>query len=178
MQIANEYRQAVTTQNYTEKTTIDGVEIISQPYHRDDTGNFTELVRLTDGTVEGLTGKAFTVRQASLSLLMPSVIKAFHFHENQEDLWYVPPFNRIVANLVDLREDSTTKGNHLRVILGGNSNTLLRIPAGVAHGAGNLWHTPQTLIYFVTAQFNAEQPDEHRLPWDHFGSEMWEISRG
>lgn len=176
MQIAEEYRQAVSTQNYTEKQQIEGVEILTQPFHRDDTGNFTELIRATDGYIDGL--ENFPIRQTSLSLLLPGVIKAFHFHENQDDLWYVPPYNRIVANLIDLRADSSTKGHHMRIILGGGSNTLLRIPAGVAHGAGNLWHEPQTLIYFVTAQFDANNPDEHRLPWDHFGTEMWEISRG
>ncbi len=176
MQIADEYRQAVSTQSYKTNQSIDGVELSTQPFHRDDTGNFSELIRVTDGNVEGFDN--FQIRQASLSLLMPGVIKAFHFHENQDDLWYVPPYNRIVANLIDLREDSATKGNHMRVILGGHSNTLLRIPAGVAHGAGNLWHEPQTLIYFVTSQFDANTPDEHRLPWDHFGAEMWEIARG
>ncbi|MCD8485118.1 dTDP-4-dehydrorhamnose 3,5-epimerase family protein [Candidatus Woesebacteria bacterium] len=176
MQIAEEYKTALSTQGYKEKTTIDGVEILTQPLYRDDTGNFTEVVRLTDGHVEGLEG--FEVRQTSLSLMMPGVIKAFHVHENQEDLWYVPPYNRIVANLVDLRADSPTKNNHMRIVLGGYSNTLLRIPAGIAHGAGNLWHEPQTLIYFVTNQFNPDQPDEHRLPWDFFGPEMWEVERG
>lgn len=176
MEIAQEYTGAITTQGYKEKTHIAGVEIIEQPFHRDDSGNFTELVRITDGFVEGMDG--FEVRQSSLSVMMPGVIKAFHIHENQEDLWYASPYDRIVANLVDLRADSPTKGNRMRVILGAGSNILLRIPAGVAHGAGNLWDRPMNLFYFVTSQFNAENPDEHRLPWNHFGEEMWQITKG
>ncbi len=176
MQIAQEYQPAITTQGYTEKSQIAGVDVITQPLFRDDSGNFTEIVRLTDGFVEGL--ENFEVRQASLSLVLPGVIKAFHIHRNQEDLWYVPPYNRILVNLVDVREDSPTKNNHMRLILGGYSNTLLRIPAGVAHGGSNPWHEPQSLFYFVTNQFNAEDPDEGRLPWDFFGPEMWEVTKG
>lgn len=175
MQIASEFQQAVSTQQYQEKSQIEGVELLNPPFHRDDSGNFTELGRFSGGQYEGLQG--FEVKQVNVSVVLPGVIKAFHFHENQEDLWYVSPYDRLLVNLIDARQDSPTKGNKMRLILGGGANTLLRIPAGVIHGGANLWQQPVNLIYFVTNHFNAQQPDEHRLPWDHFGSEIWELSR-
>lgn len=175
MHIADEYQRAVTTQNYGKKVTIEGVEFLTPPFHRDDSGNFTELARLNGGQYQGLEG--FEAKQINMSVVLPGVIKAFHFHHNQEDLWYVSPYERLLVNLIDAREDSPTKGQQMRIVLGGGSNTLLRIPAGVIHGGGNLWQQPVNLIYFVTNHFNAEQPDEHRLPWDHFGAEIWQLSR-
>lgn len=175
MQIAPEFLQAVSTQGYQPKTQIEGVELLNPTFHRDDSGNFTELARLDGGQYQGLTN--FEAKQVNLSVMMPGVIKAFHFHHNQEDLWYVSPYDRLLVNLIDAREESATKGAHMRLILGGGANTLLRIPAGVVHGGANLWTNPVNLIYFVTNQFNAEKPDEQRMPWDHFGKEMWELSR-
>lgn len=175
MQIAPEFQQAVSTQQYQPKTPIEGVEMLTPPFHRDDSGNFTELARLSGGQYEGLSN--FEAKQVNISVVLPGVIKAFHFHHNQEDLWYVSPYDRLLVNLVDARQDSPTKGAKMRLILGGGSNTLLRIPAGVIHGGGNLWTTPVNLIYFVTNHFNPTQPDEQRLPWDHFGKEIWELSR-
>lgn len=176
MNILPEHQKNVTTQSYGKRDSIHGVEIIERPFFNDDGGNFTEIVRMQDGQVEGFEG--FTARQASMSLMVPGVIKAFHLHYNQEDLWYVSPYNRVVVNLVDVREDSPTSGAKMRLTLGAGRNRLLRIPAGVAHGAANLTQEPQYLWYFVTNVFNPENPDEHRLPWDEFGSEMWELQRG
>lgn len=176
MQIADQYQTLITTQSYGQREIIDGVELIDRPFHADDGGNFTELVRMENGQVVGLDG--FEAQQASLSVMLPGVIKAFHLHHNQDDLWYVSPYHRVVVNLVDLRADSPTRANRMRLVLGGGTNRLLRIPAGVAHGAANLTQEPQYLWYFVTQTFNAQAPDEHRLPWDAFGAEMWELQRG
>lgn len=177
MKLDPKFESALTVQQYQTKESIEGVQIIDQPFHRDDTGNFTELGRINDqGELEAFEG--FKPQQVSLSIMLPKVVKAFHVHKKQDDVWYVSPDNRLLAILVDLRENSPTKGNIMRVILGGGSNSLLRIPAGVAHGAGNPWHTSTKLIYFTTQQFSPESPDEYRLPWDYFGADIWRKSRG
>ena len=61
----------------------------------------------------------------------------------------------------------------------GNS-FLIRIPPGVAHGAKNLRPAaPSTIVYFVDVQFSTDEAcDEGRLPWDHFGADVWEVERG
>ncbi|RBI94739.1 spore coat protein, partial [Micromonospora provocatoris] len=45
----------------------------------------------------------------SWSKSYPGVIKAFHYHEKQDDLWFFPTGHAQVV-LYDLREDSKTKG--------------------------------------------------------------------
>ena len=35
-----------------------------------------------------------------------------------------------------------------------------------------------TLIYSMDAQFNMADPNEGRLPWNHFGDELWAEDMG
>lgn len=177
MKIASQFQKDITTQTYTARPKIEGLEIKQLAFHNDDGGNFSELFRVTDGKIEGL-ATPFDVRQVSMSVLTPQTIKAYHVHYHQDDLWYVSPYDRILVNFIDLREDSPTFNNKIRMVLGAGKNLAVRIPAGVAHGAANVYERNMTLIYATSDQFNAEDPDERRLPWDFFGSELWELTKG
>lgn len=177
MTISDTYSSKISTQAYGEKTHIEGVEMIPLKLHADDGGNFLELFRLTGGMLENMS-TPFQAQQISMSTMEPGVIKAYHLHQNQEDLWFVPPTHRLLANLHDLRDGSPTFDAHVRVVLGGGVAQLLRIPAGVAHGVKNCYSTSMTLIYATSEKFNAQQPDELRLKWDEFGAEVWDLQRG
>jgi dTDP-4-dehydrorhamnose 3,5-epimerase len=67
-----------------------------------------------------------------------------------------------------------------RVVLGDGNSRLVRIPPGVAHGCRNLRAAaPSAIIYFVDVQFSVgDDCDEGRLPWDHFGSGVWDVEKG
>lgn len=79
--------------------------------------------------------------------------------------------------LVDLRVGSPTVGNRRQVVLSAEEPAFLHVPSGVAHGyrAG-----PQgaILLYAVSDCFSFEDPNEGRLPWDHFGAGLWAEDRG
>jgi dTDP-4-dehydrorhamnose 3,5-epimerase len=153
------------------------VQILDLRMFVDDGGSFNELIRLgDDGSVAAL--PAFRVRQSSYSEVLPGVIKAWHLHDVQDDLWFVPPSQRLLVGLLDVRENSATYKQSMRTILGGGAAKLLYIPAGVAHGAANPWQNPAGLIYYVSSQFDAANPDELRLPWDTLGTEFWQIQQG
>ncbi len=177
MKIADTYEHQLTTQAYGQKPFIEGVEIIELSFHNDDGGNFVELFRLEEGRIAGVK-EPFTAKQISASVLTPGTIKAFHIHKKQNDLWYVSPYDRLLVNLRDLREDSPTFNAHVRLVLGGGKNSMLRIPHGVAHGAANAYERNMTLLYATSEQFNPSEPDEHRLPWDAFGAEIWALVKG
>lgn len=87
------------------------------------------------------------------------MIKAFHYHEKQDDLWFFPTGHAQVV-LYDLREDSKTKGETDVYYMGEDNPMLLLIPKGVAHGYRVLGETPLTIIYFTTMSYNPDQPDE------------------
>ena len=57
----------------------------------------------------------------------PGVIKAFHYHERQDDLWFFPAGNAQVV-LYDLREGSPTKEETNVFNLGEDNPVLLLIP--------------------------------------------------
>jgi len=140
-------------------------------------GSFAELIRL-DESGRLIAIPSFQVRQSSYSQMLPGAIKAFHLHYNQEDVWFVPPTDRLLVGLVDVRADSPTAGVSMRFVMGAGKGQLLYIPRGVAHGAANIGQSPMTILYFVNQHFNLGDPDERRLPYDILGREFWDMEQG
>lgn len=164
-------------QQYGPANAIEGVFYQPLKKHRDINGFFMEFMRVTDGVVEGLPVR-MDLRQLSISRAMPNRLNAFHLHakEIQDETWSAVEGSLLVW-LVDVRENSPSRGVKRRYLLSGEEPALLYIPSGVAHGykAG-----PEGafLLYAMNGQFNAKDPNEGRLPWDHFGRELWEEERG
>jgi dTDP-4-dehydrorhamnose 3,5-epimerase len=172
-----EVQREVTFEDYSPQPAIDDVQVVRLRKHRALEGWFMEHLRLTGGEVEGLE-RGFEVRQLSLSEAGPNRINAFHLHpkRTQDELWCVVR-GRLHVWLVDVREGSPTKGNKRSVLLSGEEPMLLLIPSGVAHGykAG-----PEgaLLLYAMNSQFDLQDVNEGRLPWDFFGADLWEENRG
>jgi dTDP-4-dehydrorhamnose 3,5-epimerase-like enzyme len=165
-------------QSYGPPPRIEGVEIVELKRFSDDGGSMTELARLTEGHPQALPG--FTVRQINYSEVESGAIKAFHLHQRQTDVWYVPPTDRMLMVLLDVRQGSKTEGARMRFTLGAGVSRLVRIPPGVAHGVRNLAATAGRIIYFTDVHFSPEPAtcDEGRLPWDYAGAEIWDVIRG
>jgi dTDP-4-dehydrorhamnose 3,5-epimerase len=165
-------------QDYSPRRRIEGLEIVQLRRFNDDGGAMTELGRLDQGRLQGVDG--FVVRQVNYSVMEPLAIKAFHLHTRQTDVWYVPPSDKLLLCVADVRRGSPTEGLVQRIVLGDTSSYLVRIPPGVAHGAKNLRPSaPSVIIYFVDVQFSVgDACDEGRLPWDHFGAAVWVVERG
>lgn len=138
---------------------IEGVKVKKLVKHCDDRGFFAELVRDDEPELLSRFG------QASCSMSYPGVIKAFHYHEKQDDLWFFPSGNAQVV-LYDLREGSSTKGETEVYYMGEENPIILLIPKGVAHGYRVLGQKPATILYFTTESYNPVDPDEKRINWD------------
>jgi dTDP-4-dehydrorhamnose 3,5-epimerase len=178
MDLTPEAKRQFSLQSYERAPAIEGVEIVALTRHHDDGGSLTELARLADGHPEAL--RDFTVRQINYSEVAPGAIKAFHLHTRQTDVWYVPPSDRMLLVLVDVRQGSRTEGVQMRLVLGDGASRLVRIPPGVAHGVRNLGPATGRIVYFVDVQFSADpaRSDEGRLPWDYAGRAVWDVTRG
>jgi dTDP-4-dehydrorhamnose 3,5-epimerase len=122
----------------------------------DDRGSFMELLREDD---------PFFTRfgQSNFSITYPGVVKAWHWHKRQDDLWFVTS-GMAQVGLHDLREDSPTRGQTDVHYLGEYNRALLVIPHGVAHGYRVLGTTPLGLVYYTTHAY--DPADELRLPWN------------
>jgi dTDP-4-dehydrorhamnose 3,5-epimerase len=176
-----EYIAQAEWQEYGRKALIQGVYLVRTEFYPVEDGLFAELVRLDEEgrvAIEGLPPLA--VRQINYSELEPGAVKAWHFHQKQDEIWYVPPLDGpVIVGLLDLREGSVDKSKSSRLNLGGGKAYLLYIPKGVAHGIANLGQERARLIYFVDNQFDPQHPDEGRLP-PGFGVKegFWEMSKG
>jgi dTDP-4-dehydrorhamnose 3,5-epimerase len=164
-------------QDYGARPPIEGVAVVALKRFHDDGGSMTELARLTDGRPDGLDG--FTVAQLNYSVVEPGVLKAFHVHRRQTDVWFVPAEDRVLLVLVDVREGSSTERVVMRLVLGDGACVLVRIPPGVAHGCKNLGAAPARVVYMTDVRFapEPEATDEGRLPWDLVGADVWEPAK-
>jgi dTDP-4-dehydrorhamnose 3,5-epimerase len=126
--------------------------------HSDDRGYFREVLRDDDNLMTRF-------GQTSFTKTYPGVIKAFHWHQHQDDLWYVVDGMMRIA-LYDRRPDSPTYKEKQAIFAGEDNPVLVLIPAGIAHGYQVLGHKPVMLFYHTTQSYNLAAPDEERIPFD------------
>jgi dTDP-4-dehydrorhamnose 3,5-epimerase len=177
MNLSDDAKRAFSLQDYAPAPEIDGVQVVELKRFVDDGGSFTELARLSGGIATAFPG--FEIKQINYSEMDPGVIKAFHVHRQQTDVWFVPPGDKMLLVLLDVRDGSNTRNVQRRLVLGDGGCRLVRIPPGVAHGVKNLAPARGRLIYFVDRQFSPDpnQGDEGRLPWDFAGAGIWDVVR-
>jgi dTDP-4-dehydrorhamnose 3,5-epimerase len=177
MELSDQARRHLRFQDYRPKPPIKGVEIVELARHTDDGGSFTELGRFTAGAALAFPG--FVLAQVNYSELEPGAVKAFHLHRVQTDVWFVPPADKVLLGLVDVRAGSPTEEVRMRLVLGDGRSRLILIPPGVAHGCRNLAPARGRIIYFTDTHFRPapESCDEGRLPWDFAGPQFWELVR-
>ncbi len=177
MKLTEDALSSIYTQDYTKKTNIEGVRIIPLRRFNDAGGSLTELARLSSGELDGI--ESFKIAQINYSELEAGGVKAFHIHEFQTDIWFVPPSSKMLLVLVDQREASPTLGVMMKQVLGDCNSQLVLIPPGIAHGCKNLAQHLSTIIYFVNRKFSVdlEDCDEKRLPWDFWGEDLWEMPK-
>ncbi len=137
---------------------IDGVRTKRLITHADARGYFREIVRDNESLVS-------RCGQLSASLVHPGVMKAFHWHKHQDAPWYVAA-GTIQAVLYDRREGSPTRGVTDVFFLGEQYPLALSVPRGIAHGSRELGEAPAVLIYLTTQAYDANHPDEERVPFD------------
>jgi dTDP-4-dehydrorhamnose 3,5-epimerase len=178
IELTDAAKRAFSLQDYRPAPLIEGVHVVELKRFTDDGGSFMELARLQRGVAAGLPG--FECRQVNYSELDPGVIKAFHVHRRQTDVWFVPPGDKMLVILLDVREASKSRGAQRRIVLGDGAARLLAIPPGVAHGVKNLAASRGRIIYLVDFHFSPDpdQTEEGRLPWDFAGPEIWDVTRG
>jgi dTDP-4-dehydrorhamnose 3,5-epimerase len=137
---------------------IDGVAIKKLVVHSDDRGSLMEVLRADDPFFE-------PIRQTTYTEAFPGVIKAFHWHQRQKDIWF---FSSGMAQIVlyDLREESRSAGETQVLYAGTRNPLLICIPELVAHGYRVLGNQPAGLFYHTTAVYDPADPDELRIPHD------------
>ena len=135
---------------------IDGVVIKQLKVNPDERGRLAELLRCDDEVFNKFGQVYFTTA-------FPGVVKAWHFHELQDD-HFSCIHGMIKLALYDAREGSATKGEVMEIFMGEHKMVLVRIPKGVYHGFKGIGQKEAIVVNVPTEAYNREQPDEFRLP--------------
>lgn len=179
--IGEEFRSG--TKAYGKPGPIDGVAIHRLTRFVDDRGFFQEIYRAKADHAGSETLASFfrDVPVAQLNYTIVNAenhVKGLHYHLKQQDVWFCPHPSKAKFVLFDVRKDSPTYLRTQVVVAGDGQDLLVRIPEGVAHGYRPLTN-PCALFYLVTRTFDVNDPDEHRIPWDHPAvRELWEVPNG
>lgn len=179
--IGEEFRSG--TKSYERPGPIDGVAIQRLPRFVDDRGFFQEIYRAKADHAgsESLASFFRDVPVAQLNYTIVNAenhVKGLHYHLKQQDVWFCPHPSKAKFVLFDVRKASPTYLRTQVVVAGDGQDLLVRIPEGVAHGYRPLTN-PCALFYLVTRTFDVNDPDEHRIPWDHPAvRDLWEVPNG
>ena len=179
--IGEEFRSG--TKSYEKPGPIDGVVIHRLARFVDDRGFFQEIYRAKADHAGSEPLAAFfrDVPVAQLNYTIVNAenhVKGLHYHLKQQDVWFCPHPSKAKFVLFDVRKASPTYLRTQVVVAGDGQDLLVRIPEGVAHGYRPLTN-PCALFYLVTRTFDVNDPDEHRIPWDHPAvRELWEVPNG
>jgi dTDP-4-dehydrorhamnose 3,5-epimerase len=149
---------------------IDGVKVQPFALWPDDRGYFLEAARMGQGLTSDF-NKDTT--QISCAHNYPGIIKAFHFHLHQTDLW-VPAQGLFQVAMVDLRQGSKTFGLRNTFYVGQLRPWQLLIPPGVGHGYKIIGAQPAMLVYLTNRFYDPD--DEGRIPYNEPGINYdWEL---
>ena len=169
--------QAVTYELAEPTEAGEGVIVETLKIFQDHEGKFIELMKSGDKQETGTVALG-DVKQINYSLLPPNTLKAWHIHEKQTDVWFIPPGNLCNVGLWDIRMGSKTQSYKYLLKINNTEDKFYKItiPRGVAHGIQSLTY-PVNMLYCVTQEFNPYLADELRAaPGAELSNE--EISEG
>ncbi len=99
------------------------------------------------------------LRQTNLSFSRAGTIRGLHYHERGQNDLFVCLRGR--ARVVALDRES---GETFSEDIGDDNLAAVYVPGHLAHGFEAL--TDVLMLYHVSEEYDAADPDEHGLPWD------------
>lgn len=150
---------------------IEGVRLRPLTRNVDERGSLTELLRLD-------WSEFHRPAQATATVNLPGVIRGWHWHEKQADLFVVVR-GMLKLPLYDPRPDSATRGDVNEFFLGEAKLVALLVPPGVYHGYKTVGPEPALILNFPDRLYDYAAPDEQRIPFD--SPEVpyrWELRQG
>lgn len=146
---------------------INEVQFIPLEVHVDERGDLTEIIRYSQGFLSSI---------AQLNLINDPVrgtIKAWHKHFEMWEVFFCSQ-GKVKFGLYDDRENSDTYKKTDTFVFGERNPSILVVPPGVYHGHLALEDDTQ-LIAICSHEYNRENPDEERVPYNYFDYD-WEVT--
>jgi len=124
-------------------------------YIPDERGRLMEILRNDEDLFAGF-------GQVYLTTTYPNVVKAWHYHQGQDD-FIVCIKGMIKLALYDNRDGSSTKGEINELFIGDFNPMLVRVPKKVFHGWKCISEDEAIIINIPTEPYNRAKPDEFRV---------------
>ena len=115
------------------------------------------------------TGMLSEQGQINVSTQYPGVIKAWHRHQRQTDVWLCPS-GHLKVGVYDEGADRAWA-----IVIGEQKPGAVIIPPPLWHGAATVGPQAATLMYYVTNAFDPDNPDEQRRPYDSVTGFPWGV---
>ena len=130
---------------------IEGLRRFELARHADERGWFSELARAS--------ALPKPIRQLNLSRSRRGVIRGLHYHERGQDDLFV-----CLAGMVRVVVLDRATGEAFSEDIGDDNPVAIYVPGINAHGYEAL--ADALFAYLVTEEYDADDPDEHGIPWD------------
>lgn len=134
---------------------IEGVIVKPLRVIADERGRLMEILRADDPHFRKF-------GQVYLTTAYPGVVKAWHYHREQEDTFAVVK-GMLKLVLYDSREGSPTRGVVNEFFLGEHSPISVVVPKRVFHGFKGIGTEEALVINVPTEPYRYESPDEYRV---------------
>jgi len=145
---------------------IDGVKIVKLRLIPDERGRLMEILR------RDWEGMFDEFGQCYMTTGYPGVVKAWHYHEHQDDHFCVV-HGMMKVVLYDPRAESPTKGAVNEFFMGDKNPLLVKIPKYVYHGFKTISENEAIVVNVPTNTYNYSSPDElredpheNKIPYD------------
>ena len=147
---------------------LQGVELHPLLVIPDELGRLMEILRRDDPYFQGF-------GQVYLTTVFPGVVKAWHYHKLQHDL-FTCIRGMVKVALYDDRKESPTFGLTNEFYIGEHNPCLIVIPLGVYHGWKCVSEYEAYIINVPTEPYHRSDPDEYRAD-PHQGGIPYDWSR-
>jgi glucose-1-phosphate thymidylyltransferase len=140
------------------------IERVRRPHFGSDRTRLVPLRRYEDARgwlaeIARTSGLPKPIRQTNVSFSREGTIRGLHYHERGQDDLFVCLQGR--ARVVALDRDT---GETFCEDIGDGNFAAVYVPGNLAHGFEAL--TDVLMLYHVSEEYDAADPDEHELPWD------------
>ncbi|XAL98237.1 hypothetical protein OT109_11570 [Phycisphaeraceae bacterium D3-23] len=107
--------------------------------------------------------------QVNYSVMYPGVVKAWHRHHKQTDFWMV------LHGHLKLGVHNEKTGESWVKVIGEKAPGIAIVPPTLWHGGATVGPDNAGLLYFVTHQYDPQNPDEDRRDWDSVEGFPWDV---
>ena len=128
--------------------------------HNDERGWLSEIWREDED--------GYSPTMGYVSVTKPGVVRGPHEHKFQSDCFVFFGPGTFELYLWDRREDSNTKGEHMKIEVGENNPAMVIVPPGVVHGYKAIGDTPAYCINLPDKLYKGKnkKEDVDEIRWE------------